>query len=60
MDESGKVLGRNKGIFEYTVGQRKGLGISANSRLYVIDKNVERNEIVLGSRREDTCEAILC
>lgn len=52
VDESGKVLGRNKGIFEYTVGQRKGLGISANSRLYVIDKNVERNEIVLGSREK--------
>ncbi|HOL84639.1 MAG TPA: tRNA 2-thiouridine(34) synthase MnmA [Thermoclostridium caenicola] len=52
VDETGKVLGRSKGIFEYTIGQRKGLGISANSRLYVIDKNVERNEIVLGPKEK--------
>lgn len=52
VDESGKVLGKSRGIFEYTVGQRKGLGISANSRLYVIDKHVDRNEVVLGPKEK--------
>lgn len=52
VDESGRMLGRNRGIFEYTVGQRKGLGISANTRLYVIDKDVERNRVVLGPREK--------
>ncbi len=52
VDESGKVLGKSKGIFEYTIGQRKGLGISAKSRLYVIDKDVGSNRIVLGPREK--------
>ena len=35
VDESGRVLGRHKGIVHYTVGQRKGLGIAADAPLYV-------------------------
>jgi len=52
VDESGKVLGKSKGIFEYTIGQRKGLGISAGSRLYVINKDPDRNVIVLGPKEK--------
>jgi len=52
VDESGNVLGKSKGIFEYTIGQRKGLGISAKSRIYVIDKDPERNRIILGPREK--------
>ena len=52
VDESGKVLGKNKGIFEYTIGQRKGLGISAKSRLYVIGKDVNKNTVVLGPKEK--------
>lgn len=52
IDSSGKILGRNRGIFEYTVGQRKGLGISGNQRLYVIDKDIKNNRVILGSREQ--------
>lgn len=51
-DTSGKVLGKSKGIFEYTVGQRKGLGISGAHRLYVIDKDVRANRVILGTREQ--------
>ncbi|MBR6271011.1 MAG: tRNA 2-thiouridine(34) synthase MnmA [Lachnospiraceae bacterium] len=52
VDMEGNVLGRHKGIVHYTLGQRRGLGISAESRLYVIRIDVEKNEVVLG-RDED-------
>ena len=43
----GKVLGRHKGLIHYTIGQRKGLGISAEQPLYVHHLDVEKNEVVL-------------
>ena len=46
----GHILGRHKGIVRYTVGQRKGLGISSPEHLYVLEKRVRDNTIVLGSR----------
>lgn len=45
-----KILGRHQGIFRYTIGQRKGLGIRAPYPLYVIAINPEKNEIVVGDR----------
>ncbi len=48
----GKVMGKHKGIINYTIGQRKGLGIAHGEPLYVIDKNVENNTVVLGSSEE--------
>lgn len=47
VDEKGNVLGRHKGIAYYTIGQRKGLGLSLGKPYFVskIDKN--RNEVVL-------------
>ncbi|WP_427366594.1 tRNA 2-thiouridine(34) synthase MnmA [Candidatus Caldatribacterium saccharofermentans] len=48
----GKVLGQHRGIFHYTIGQRRGLGIRAPYPLYVIAINPERNEIVVGRREE--------
>lgn len=52
VDTQGKILGRHKGLECYTTGQRKGLGISASTRLYVLRKDLERHEIVLGSNRD--------
>ncbi len=49
VDKNGAVLGDHKGIICYTIGQRKGLGISAASPLYVCDIRPETNEVVLGS-----------
>ena len=45
--EDGKILGTHKGIIHYTVGQRKGLGLSLPAPLYVKRKNPETNEVVL-------------
>ena len=49
VDMSGNVIGRHKGIIHYTIGQRKGLGISWDSPLYVVRIDVENNRVVLGS-----------
>jgi tRNA-specific 2-thiouridylase len=58
VDEQGNVLGTHKGIIHYTVGQRKGLGISAATPLFVKELRPEANEVVL-CRSEalfsDTC-----
>ncbi len=52
VDTSGHVLGRHKGIIHYTVGQRRGLGISAAEPYYVLRIDAERNQVILGSNSE--------
>lgn len=47
VDENGRVLGRHKGLHRYTVGQRKGLGVSAEGRLFVQRLDTEKNQVVL-------------
>ncbi len=49
VDKDGKVLGRHKGIIHYTIGQRRGLGISAENPLYVVGIDVPGNKVILGS-----------
>ena len=48
LDQSGKVLGRHKGAVRYTLGQRKGLGVSASEPLYVCGKSMRDNTVTLG------------
>ena len=48
----GTVLGRHKGLLNYTIGQRRGLGISDKARLFVLEKRSEDNTVVLGSPEE--------
>lgn len=48
VDKSGKVLGTHKGIINYTIGQRKGLGLALPASMFVCEKNVLKNEVVLG------------
>ncbi len=48
VDETGKVLGRHKGLIGYTVGQRRGLGVAAGRPMYVCAKRMEDNTVVLG------------
>ena len=50
LDVNGNVIGRHKGVAFYTIGQRKGFGISHERPLYVTAINVEKNEIVVGER----------
>lgn len=48
VDKSGKILGKHKGIISYTIGQRKGLGITFGKPTYVVDINGQDKSIVLG------------
>ena len=48
VDINGKVLGEHNGVIRYTLGQRKGLGIALGKPQFVIDKNAEINQVVLG------------
>ena len=57
IDESGRVLGRHKGIIHYTVGQRKGLGIALGSRAFVTKIDPVTNNITLST--EMTGESIV-
>lgn len=52
IDKNGKKLGRHKGIIRYTVGQRKGLGISSENPLYVIGVNPKDNTVILGDNED--------
>lgn len=52
IDTKGKLLGRHNGIYNYTIGQRKGLGISLNKPLFVIDIDPINNHIVVGDDSE--------
>lgn len=52
VDGSGTVLGRHEGLINYTLGQRKGIGIAAAEPLYVTGKDMERNELVVGFARD--------
>jgi tRNA-specific 2-thiouridylase len=49
-DLSGNIVGEHSGLVNYTIGQRKGLGSGFQSPVYVIDKDVKRNEIIIGSK----------
>ncbi|HEY2934459.1 MAG TPA: tRNA 2-thiouridine(34) synthase MnmA [Acidobacteriota bacterium] len=49
---SGQILGTHQGSLRYTVGQRKGLGISSRERLYVLSTDRPTNTVVVGSRDE--------
>lgn len=48
VDQNGNILGKHTGLFKYTIGQRKGLGISNPVPLFVIGYNTEKNELIVG------------
>jgi tRNA-specific 2-thiouridylase len=52
VDSGGKILGSHKGIWNYTIGQRKGLGIAHSEPLYVIRLDKDLNTVVVGTRLE--------
>lgn len=53
VDTEGNVLGRHRGIIHYTVGQRKGLGVTFGKPMFVLKIDAERNEVVLGEKGEE-------
>ncbi len=58
VDCDGNILGRHRGIIRYTIGQRKGLGISLGTPMFVVDVNPKDNTVVLG-RDEDLFSSVL-
>lgn len=52
IDKTGKILGTHQGIWNYTIGQRKGIGIAHTSPLYVVDLNKDTNEVIVGEADE--------
>ena len=52
VNKEGKILGTHTGLYKYTIGQRKGLGISNKTSLYVIGFNKEKNEVIVGEEKE--------
>ena len=52
VNTSGKVLGKHTGLYNYTIGQRKGLGISNPVPLFVLGFDKEKNEVIVGEENE--------
>ena len=52
VDRQGRVVGRHEGHHNYTVGQRRGLGISTPEPLYVLEKDASTNRVVVGPKQE--------
>ncbi len=50
LDSDGRVLGQHRGIQFYTIGQRKGLGLSSHTTLYVTRIDAERNAVIVGKK----------
>ncbi len=60
VDEEGNILGRHKGIIRYTIGQRKGLGISLGYRAFVSHIDSESKRIVLSKEGRFTDTVEIC
>lgn len=52
IDNDGNILGKHGGIIKYTIGQRRGLGVTFGKPVFVTEKNAENNTVVLGSEEE--------
>jgi tRNA-specific 2-thiouridylase len=52
VDTQGQVLGYHRGVSRFTVGQRRGLGVAAGRRLFVVAIDAHENRVVLGDRED--------
>ena len=59
VDTKGTVLGKHQGLHRYTIGQRRGMGISSSTPLYVISLNKKKNELVIGTQDELYTDTVL-
>ena len=60
VDKEGKILGQHQGIWNYTIGQRRGMGIAAERPLYVIAIRPESREVVLGYDDDTLRQKLYC
>lgn len=59
VDDSGKVVGRHRGIAYYTIGQRRGVGVAAGDPVYVSRIDAQRNRIVVSPEKEIFSSALV-
>ncbi len=52
VDKAGNILGKHQGLYRYTIGQRKGLGIAHPTPLFVLGFDVSKNEVIVGEHNE--------
>ena len=52
VNSKGEVLGKHTGLYNYTIGQRKGIGISHSAPLFVLGFNPNKNEVIVGEEKE--------
>lgn len=52
INQNGDILGKHEGLYKYTIGQRKGLGISNKVPLFVVGFNKDENELIVGEENE--------
>ena len=50
LDTQGNIVGKHEGIINFTIGQRKGIGIAFREPLYVVNINAKKNEVIIGNR----------
>jgi tRNA-specific 2-thiouridylase len=60
VDSEGNVVGQHGGVHEFTIGQRRGLGIAAAEPRYVIELRPRENQVVIGDRDDAACQALTC
>jgi tRNA-specific 2-thiouridylase len=58
VDRDGHVLGRHRGQHGFTVGQRRGIGLTGSEPLYVLAKDAPANRVIVGPRRELACAEV--
>src|SRR5262249_56453150 len=58
VDLSGQVVGRHDGVVNFTIGQRKGIGVAAAEPLYVVRLDAPRRRVVVGPRAALACASI--
>lgn len=58
VDREGRILGRHAGVHQFTIGQRRGLGLAGRKPLYVISLDGPARRVVVGSREELFCRGL--
>lgn len=58
VDKEGNILGTHEGIWNYTLGQRKGIGIAHTEPLYVIALDKNKNEVIVGTEKDTYRQAL--
>lgn len=59
VDRNGTILGKHQGLHRYTIGQRRGMGISSTTPLYVIELNKEKNQLIVGKEEDLYTDTVL-